>query len=452
MKNILIYAIAILASLNSYAENKNTIIFDENTSASKSIKFDLFFVDTNNSLTANEIVKLGEVYQNTDELKNRRGRHWSKLEINNTEDKNIILSLNKDTSKRDLELYILNAENELVKLDISNASGFNYAFEIIKADKTKAAPSRNVTFSISKHSAINLIIKHPLNFDPNSQDSFVVSKYIQKSEIDRGTLYIEGILFGGIFSIFIFSVFVAVINRDISNILFCSWLLFSLLSTVLSSQISDNGSRLGEFFLDINNLKSPITKDFAEDGSIYIEFLVAAMCLFQVYIGSILKIRENYPKLHMPYLILASTIYLQIFVVIAHSMFSILGSPGFDGINSFLYDKIHIADISSYAQFAWPFLVTILCLDMLHRGNLWIIFFLAAMVVSIANGPLLALIYPYMDPFWNLMGKTLGISTDLAHNIYFPFFTLIQAIILTCGVASRLKFSQIQLAKATEKN
>jgi len=133
-------------------------------------------------------------------------------------------------------------------------------------------------------------------------------------------------------------------------------------------------------------------------------------------------------------------------------MFLIFGYSGFDKINDFFTDQIHIEVVSGYAQYIYQISITFLCIDQLRRGNTWIIFFLAAMVVGVANGPLRGLIYPYMDPLWILMGQILGISSELFSNIAYPFFTLIQSIILTCGVASRLKFSQGQLAKATEEN
>jgi hypothetical protein len=160
---------------------------------------------------------------------------------------------------------------------------------------------------LPKNSIVNLIVKHPLDFDPNSGDGFVVSNYKYKSEIDRGSIYIEGILIGGILSIFIFSIFVALIYRDLSNILFCAWLLFSFISTLSDFSISDSGSRLGEFFVDMDNLSSPVKQKWFDDAYYYIYPLILGLSIFQVYVGSTLRVRLNYPKLyaiHLKYLLL----------------------------------------------------------------------------------------------------------------------------------------------------
>ena len=452
MKQYLIYFVAVFTVLNSFAANNTTITFDKNTYFSKSIKFETFFVDKNNTLTAGEVVKLGDAFQNVVDLKNTKGRHWSMLEVKNSESKDIFISINKGSWDQDSELYILNPDHSLIKLDTHNFNGFNFAFKPIPGDKSKLYPSRNVSVGILKQSAINLVIKHPLDFSPDAYDSIYISKYAEKSERDRGTLYIEGLMTGGIFSIFIFSIFVALIYRDTSNTLFCAWLLFSFFSTLNDFTISDSGSRLGEFIIDFNNLTSPANKKLIDWGLYYYYPLVLAICIFQVYIGSLLKIKDNYPKLFRPHIILASLIYIQIFNIITSLTFGILGYSGFDNIERFFDDQIHLGMVSGYAQLIYQISITFLCIDQLRRGNTWIIFFLAAMVVGIANGPLRGLIYPYMDPLWILMGQVLGISSELFSNIAYPFFTLIQAIILTCGVASRLKFSQGQLAKATEEN
>ena len=452
MKKYLIYITILLASLNSYAANNTVFTIDGNIVPNKSIKFDSFFVDKDNSLTASDVVKLGDAFQNAGDLKNINGRHWSMLEIKNSENIDLFLSINKKNWDRDSELYILNPDHSLIKLDIHNFNGFNYAFKPIPGDELKPYPSRNVSVGISKQSTINLVIKHPMDFSPDAYDSFYISKYAEKSERDRGTLYIEGLMTGGIFSIFIFSIFVALIYRDTSNILFCAWLLFSFFSTLNDFNISDSGSRFGEFIIDLNTLTSPANNKLIDWGLYYYYPLVLAICIFQVYIGSLLKIKDNYPKLFRPHILLASIIYIQIFIIIAHLIFLTLGYSGFDNIDRFFTDQIHIEFVSGYAQYIYQIAITFLCVDQLRKGNTWIIFFLAAMMVGIANGPLRGLIYPYMDPLWVLMGQVLGISSDIFSNIAYPFFTLIQAIILTCGVASRLKFSQGQLAKANEEN
>ena len=452
MKKYLIYIATIFIALNSFAQNNTTINFDGNTNFSKSIKFESFYLDQKKSLTAEEIVKLGDVYQNAEDLKNTEGQYWSKLEIKNTNNKDVIISINNKFWNKESELFLFTTTNELVKLDTSNFNGFNYSFKKTIGDATKSEVSRNVLFGMPKNSTLNLIIKHPSDFDPNSGDGFVLSNYKYKSEIDRGSIYIEGVLIGGILSIFIFSIFVALIYRDLSNILFCAWLLFSFISTLSDFSISDSGSRLGEFFVDLDNLSSPVKQKWFDDAYYYIYPLILGMSIFQVYVGSTLRIKLNYPKLYAIHLLLATIIYIKIFVIISHSTFSLLGSSKFNDINNYFNTQVIINMVSSYAQFAYQIFITVLCFDLLRRGNFWIIFLLFAMIVGAAIGPLLGFIYPYMSPFWELMGEILGIGSELAHSIAYPFFTLIQAIVLTCGVASRLKFSQTQLVMAKEEN
>ena len=87
MKKYLIYIVAIFITFNSCAENNSTINFNGNNNFSKSIKFESFYLDQNKSLTVEEIVKLGDVFQNTENIKNTEGRYWSKLKIINSEKK-----------------------------------------------------------------------------------------------------------------------------------------------------------------------------------------------------------------------------------------------------------------------------------------------------------------------------------------------------------------------------
>ena len=142
-----------------------------------------------------DLLKLAqEKYKQTDKyqeklnyykFKNKEGQYWSKLEIKNTNNKDISISINNKFWNKESELFLLTTTNELVKLDTSNFNGFNYSFKKTIGDGTKPEVSRNVSFGMSKNSTINLIIKHPSDFDPNSGDGFVVSNYEYKSEMDR---------------------------------------------------------------------------------------------------------------------------------------------------------------------------------------------------------------------------------------------------------------------------
>ena len=93
-----------------------------------------------------------------------------------------------------------------------------------------------------------------------------------------------------------------------------------------------------------------------------------------------------------------------------------------------------------------------LCVTHYIKKQKWVIFIMISIFIGLINGPLLHWINYDFQNTYKFISYTFNLSPEFSYDISSPLFTLIQAIILICGIASRLKYTQLELTKESEKN
>ena len=446
--NFHLFFLLLLASINAFAINQKDVALNQSEQLNVSSKVEKFYIDETGNLPAEEIFK--KDFTNVkNELKNSsNGNIWRKITISNENTDSLLVQLNLglySKIKFDSEIYLVTENNKIEKINAENYNGFNYLSKL-NNDSMANGASRFITFNLEKNSTSNILIKYSKNLDLNS--NFEFSSYLKKSESSRYEFFFQSILIGGLISLMVFSLFVALSNKDLPSFLFFIWVASALISTMLDPLIGNSGSRFFEFYLDINKIVNKelfITYEKIIHYIVWVNFIT-----FQIFVTASLKIKINYPKLNNFYKLLLLLLTLQFlagFIILILDLTgvhrdteSILGS-----ILNLLNTKIYLLQIIQVFSL-------ILCVTHYINKQKWVIFIMISIFIGLIDGPLLHWINYDFQNTYKFISYTFNLSPEFSYDISSPLFTLIQAIILICGIASRLKYTQLELTKESEKN
>jgi len=252
--NFHLFFLLLLASINAFAINQKDVTLNQSEQLNVRSKVEKFYIDETGNLPAEEIFK--KDFTNVkNELKNSSsGNIWRKITISNENTDSLLVQLNIGLYSKiefDSEIYLVTENNKIEKINAENYNGFNYLSKLNNDSMTNGA-SRFITFNLEKNSTSNILIKYSKNLDLNS--NFEFSSYLKKSESSRYEFFFQSILIGGLISLMVFSLFVALSNKDLPSFLFFIWIASALITTMLDPLIGNSGSRFFEFYLDINKI------------------------------------------------------------------------------------------------------------------------------------------------------------------------------------------------------
>jgi len=446
--NFHLFFLLLLASINAFAINQKDVTLNQSEQLNVRSKVEKFYIDETGNLPAEEIFK--KDFTNVkNELKNSSsGNIWRKITISNENTDSLLVQLNIGLYSKiefDSEIYLVTENNKIEKINAENYNGFNYLSKLNNDSMTNGA-SRFITFNLEKNSTSNILIKYSKNLDLNS--NFEFSSYLKKSESSRYEFFFQSILIGGLISLMVFSLFVALSNKDLPSFLFFIWIASALITTMLDPLIGNSGSRFFEFYLDINKITY---KEFFISYEKIINYITwINFITFQVFVTASLKIKINYPKLNNLYKLL---LLLLIFQFLAGFIILILDLNGFHrDTESILGSILNLLNTKIYLLQIIQVFSLILCVTHYIKKQKWVIFILISIFIGLIDGPLLHWINYDFQNTYKFISYTFNLSPEFSYDISSPLFTLIQAIILICGIASRLKYTQLELTKESEKN
>lgn len=446
--NFHFFFLLLFASINAFAITQKDVTLNQSEQLNVSSNLEKFYIDETRNLPVEEISKKDFSYHKNELENSSNGNIWRKITISNENTDPLLVQLNIVPYSRTRfysEIYLVTENNKVERINAGNYNGFNYHARIYNNSNLNL-PSRFIVFNLAKNSTSDIYIKYDKNLDLNSKFEF--SSYLKKSESGRYEFFFQNILIGGLISLMVFSLFVAFTNKDLPSFLFSIWISSALMYIMSDPYFGNTGSRFFEFYFDTNSVKNPAVIDFLSDLPIYMVLISVAS--FQLFVTTSLQIKKNYPKLNTIYTILLFWMLIQYFVTFVEISINLLGinwnanelfRPIFEIIFPYNY-SLRIIQVASL----------ILCIDHFINKKKWIVFILISIFIGLLNGPFIALIYNYFSEFYELIGYLFNISNEYAHDIQFSLFTLIQAIILTCGIASRLKHTQLELTNESEKN
>ncbi|MEI6881892.1 MAG: adenylate/guanylate cyclase domain-containing protein [Bacteroidota bacterium] len=438
----------LFASINAFATNQKDLTLNQSEQLNVSSKVEKFYIDETGNLPAEEIFKKDFTNVKNDLKNSSNGNIWRKITISNENADSLLVQLNigpYSKIKFDSEIYLVTENNKIEKLNSENYNGFNYLSKL-NNDSIPNRASRFITFNLEKNSTSNILIKYGKNLDLNS--NFEFSSYLKKSESSRYEFFFQSILIGGLISLMVFSLFVALSNKDLPSFLFFIWVASALTSTMLDPLIGNSGSRFFEFYLDINKITNKelfISYEKIINYIIWINFIT-----FQLFVTASLKIKINYPKLNNLYKLL---LLLLIFQFLAGFIILILDLNGdHRDTESILGSILNLLNTKIYLLQIIQVFSLILCVTHYIKKHKWVIFIMISIFIGLIDGPLLHWINYDFQNTYKFISYTFNLSPEFSYDISSPLFTLIQAIILICGIASRLKYTQLELTKESEKN
>jgi class 3 adenylate cyclase len=314
--SIKLFAISIIFGFLNQAqalEFKPTHIITENAPVEISGE-ELVWSDNTGILKLNDVLKLISDFKNpaliskTVDLNTHEASDvvtWQLSVVKNDSNKDISLRVHSSSNssffgKKNEEpstVYLLK-DNELVKsIDTDTYGNYNNLAIFRWNREHKDNKSRYETVLIPKNESVQILRRIGKTSDINS-NFLRLSEHQAELEINRLSLYLQGIAAGG-FLVFIFLSFFSAINKiEKSNKFFFFWVLTGLLYILLSDL---DGDRFSEFLLGKNSEKNYIEQ---------VKFIVGyslfelSHILFILLLSNLIDIKKNFPTWSKAYLVL----------------------------------------------------------------------------------------------------------------------------------------------------
>jgi class 3 adenylate cyclase len=314
--SIKLFAISIIFGFLNQAqalEFKPTHIITDNSPVEISGE-ELVWSDNTGILKLNDILKLISDFKNpaliskTVDLNTQEASDvvtWQLSVVKNDSNKDISLRVHSSSNssffgKKNEEpstVYLLK-DNELVKsIDTDTYGNYNNLAIFRWNREHKDNKSRYETVLIPKNESVQILRRIGKTSDINS-NFLRLSEHQAELEINRLSLYLQGIAAGG-FLVFIFLSFFSAINKiEKSNKFFFFWVLTGLLYILLSDL---DGDRFSEFLLGKNSEENYIEQ---------VKFIVGyslfelSHILFILLLSNLIDIKKNFPTWSKTYLVL----------------------------------------------------------------------------------------------------------------------------------------------------
>jgi hypothetical protein len=266
---------------------------------------ELYWVDKTGKLSASDVIKFSQDFKKLSLIseeeksefeKNSRTFviwHLSVIKNNLNSDFNLRIKtdgdLRLDYGNGSSNIYIFKNDLLLKPLDINTNRKFNNLSALHWNNEHKENKSRYDTALISKNESVSIL--RSIDQDNGFYDSVIkFSEHQNDLEIDRFSIYLQGIGFGALAAFLLLAFYTAILNNEKSNLIFFIWLLLGL---VHISIVDIDGDRFSEFFMnvDFNNF---ISRNLQISIS---QILVPLTTLFFILLSAyLIDIKNNFPK------------------------------------------------------------------------------------------------------------------------------------------------------------
>ena len=267
---------------------------------------DLVWSDKTGSLKFNEVINFLSFFKNPNQLQ-------TTIESNTDVSNDAItwhLSIIKNNSNKDFNIRILAYSNSLIfrKLDENSStvhllkdnkyiksidteiSGKYNNLVILRWNKNHTESiSRYDTYLISKNESLQIL--RPVGKTSEFNKNYLrLSEHQTELEINRLSLYLQGIGIGGFLILIFLSLYSAICKIEKSNKFFCLWLLNGLIYMLLCGF---EGDRFSEFFLGNNSQNVNIEKFKIILGGLVDR---GSFILFAILLSNLIDVETNFPK------------------------------------------------------------------------------------------------------------------------------------------------------------
>jgi hypothetical protein len=415
---------------------------------------DLVWSDKTGSLKFNDVINFLSFFKNpnqlqttiesnTDVSKDDITWHLSIIKNNSNKDFNIRILANSNSSifrklNEDSSTVHLLKDNKYIKSIVTDVSGKYNNLAILRWNKNHTgSASRYDTYLIPKNESLQILrlVGKTSEFNKNY---LRLSEHQAELEINRLSLYLQGIGIGG-FLIFIFlSLYSAICKIEKSNKFFFLWLLNGLIFILLCEF---EGDRFSEFFIGNNSQNVNVEKFKIILGGLVDQ---ASFILFAILLNNLIDVEKNFPKWKK---------ICSIFIASSITLLIIFNLPK-------LVDLDFSAKLPNAVIAISQFLYLIVSL------TLSIGLFSATIVLYIRNFPqaiylLLAQILFVTSFFtYEILNFSLENTIDfnnyslikeLTNSTYLGLY-LLQALVLNFSIIRKMKFLQTEVIAITNQN
>jgi class 3 adenylate cyclase len=316
---VLMWLICPLGSASEFEVKPTHII--SNTFSKEINGKELYWVDRTGQLNASEVIKFSPEFkelklltieEEVDFEKNSKTYviwHLSIIKNNLNKDFNLRIKTDDDlrlSNENEANKIYLLKNNILIKsIDINTNRKFNNLSASHWNNQYQDSKSRYDTIVIPKNESVTILRR--ISQDYGFTESVIkFSEHQNELEIDRFSIYLQGIGFGALGAFLLLSLYTATLNNEKSNIVFFIWLLLGLFHILL---VDIDGDRLSEFFINTG-----ANSFISESTQISISQILAPLTTFAFILLSsyLIDLKNNFPKWRKAFLItyIASAILL----------------------------------------------------------------------------------------------------------------------------------------------
>ena len=455
MKNLLILFLWLICPFVSASnfEIKPTHIIS-NSSAREITGEELYWVDKTGKLNASEVIRFSpdfkklsllskeEEYEFEKNSKTFVIWHLSIIKNNLNKDFNLRIKTVDDlrlgNENESSKIYLFKNDILLKSLDINTNRKFNNLSALHWNNEHKENKSRYDTILITKNESA--IILRRIDQDNGFTASVIkFSEHQNELEIDRYSIYLQGIGFGALAAFLLLAFYTATLNNEKSNIVFFIWLLLGLLHISLADI---DGDRFSEFFINTesNNIISQNIQ--ISISQILSPLTTLAFILLAAYL---IDIKKNFPKWRKAFLI-AYTISVLLLTATSFILL-VLVENKLDPLYGIIPKIISPFYIITNGMIGVSFFIGTLIL--VFRRHPQAIYLLLCQILMIPGGFTRQVLETFFDKSFNyedyFLTNELIILVDLG-------LLIIQALLLNFSIIRKMKFLQMEVIAIGDKN
>jgi class 3 adenylate cyclase len=455
MKNLLILFLWLICPVVSASnfEHKPTHIIS-NSSAREISGEELYWVDKTGKLNANEVIKFSQDFKKlsllSEEEKSEFEKNsktfiiWHLSIIKNNLNKDFNLRIKKDDDLRlDYEngssnIFLFKNDILLKSLDINTNRKFNNLSALHWNNGHKENKSRYDTALISKNESVSIL--RSIDQDNGFYESLIkYSEHQNDLEIDRFSIYLQGIGFGALAAFLLLAFYTAILNNEKSNLIFFIWLLLGL---VHISIVDIDGDRFSEFFMNVDS-NNFISRNLQISIS---QILVPLTTLFFILLSAyLIDIKNNFPKWRKAFLVTYTI--SAILLAAACFILLVLVENKLDPLYRIIPVIISPFYIITNGIIGVSFFIGTLIL--VFRRHPQAIYLLLCQILMIPGGFTRQVLETFFDKSFNyedyFLTNELIILVDLA-------LLIIQALLLNFSIIRKMKFLQMEVIAIGDKN
>jgi class 3 adenylate cyclase len=415
---------------------------------------ELYWVDKTGQLNASEVIKFSSEFKELNLLtteeavdfeKNTKTYviwHLSIIKNNLNKDFNLRIKTDDDlrlsNENESSKIYLLKNNDIIRSLDINTNRKFNNLSAYRWNNEHQQIKSRYDTAVIPKNESVTILRRISNDFSFN-ESTIKFSENQNELEIDRFSIYLQGIGFGALAAFLLLAFYTAILNNEKSNLIFFIWLLLGL---VHISIVDIDGDRFSEFFMNVDSNNFISRNLQISISQILVPLSTLSFILLSAYL---IDIKNNFPKWRKAFLV-TYTISV-ILLAAACFILLVLVENKLDPLYGIIPVIISPFYIITNGMIGVSFFIGTLIL--VFRRHPQAIYLLLCQILIIPVGFTRQVLEAFFDKSFNYEDYFLTNELIILVNLG---LLITQALLLNFSIIRKMKFLQMEVIAISDKN